>query len=476
MKDIGKLSCVTTQLTNVDGKLPDCTKQSEWLSSATNSSENGSGNNNTSNDTSGNVGMFGSLAAISMMLSDDENYDPLITTNSFLYDKTKDLMYYQVLGTKQDGQNIGTPVFRLIDADENNDKYGNIRNGFNISSDAYAKMSQLIANRTSDEPNSEANPISAITSYRFSRGLDKNIGDVVKIFIGDTIKVPVYVKIVGIDKNDTFASNITVDNETFIKQITEVDTNLLTENKIFNSIVSQNVAMTGDIDLNNIAESIRSIKVSLDNFSIAYSNSKSMFQSLLKPVLSSLGYMGGTSDLLFGKKDDRINLLNNVSLTNMGGMNDEVQEAQFSPFRITQALVNQISNIATMMMTIFILLDAVLLLIILIVIMNIVVDESQRIILTMRSIGYKNRQINWMVMGNYIIWTVISFVISYILIILTWVLVSNVIWSNFSILISLPLTADIPLIAFFVIAVIMGSGWIAAMQRINRHPLTAITD
>jgi putative ABC transport system permease protein len=476
MKDIGKLSCVTTQLTNVDGKLPDCTKQSEWLSSATNSSENGSGNNNTSNDTSGNVGMFGSLAAISMMLSDDENYDPLITTNSFLYDKTKDLMYYQVLGTKQDGQNIGTPVFRLIDADENNDKYGNIRNGFNISSDAYAKMSQLIANRTSDEPNSEANPISAITSYRFSRGLDKNIGDVVKIFIGDTIKVPVYVKIVGIDKNDTFASNITVDNETFIKQITEVDTNLLTENKIFNSIVSQNVAMTGDIDLNNIAESIRSIKVSLDNFSIAYSNSKSMFQSLLKPVLSSLGDMGGTSDLLFGKKDDRINLLNNVSLTNMGGMNDEVQEAQFSPFRITQALVNQISNIATMMMTIFILLDAVLLLIILIVIMNIVVDESQRIILTMRSIGYKNRQINWMVMGNYIIWTVISFVISYILIILTWVLVSNVIWSNFSILISLPLTADIPLIAFFVIAVIMGSGWIAAMQRINRHPLTAITD
>jgi putative ABC transport system permease protein len=461
MKDIGKLSCVTTQLTNVDGKLPDCTKQSEWLSSATNSSENGSGNNNTSNDTSGNVGMFGSLAAISMMLSDDENYDPLITTNSFLYDKTKDLMYYQVLG---------------IDADENNDKYGNIRNGFNISSDAYAKMSQLIANRTSDEPNSEANPISAITSYRFSRGLDKNIGDVVKIFIGDTIKVPVYVKIVGIDKNDTFASNITVDNETFIKQITEVDTNLLTENKIFNSIVSQNVAMTGDIDLNNIAESIRSIKVSLDNFSIAYSNSKSMFQSLLKPVLSSLGDMGGTSDLLFGKKDDRINLLNNVSLTNMGGMNDEVQEAQFSPFRITQALVNQISNIATMMMTIFILLDAVLLLIILIVIMNIVVDESQRIILTMRSIGYKNRQINWMVMGNYIIWTVISFVISYILIILTWVLVSNVIWSNFSILISLPLTADIPLIAFFVIAVIMGSGWIAAMQRINRHPLTAITD
>jgi putative ABC transport system permease protein len=169
---------------------------------------------------------------------------------------------------------------------------GNIRNGFNISSDAYAKMSQLIANRTSDEPNSEANPISAITSYRFSRGLDKNIGDVVKIFIGDTIKVPVYVKIVGIDKNDTFASNITVDNETFIKQITEVDTNLLTENKIFNSIVSQNVAMTGDIDLNNIAESIRSIKVSLDNFSIAYSNSKSMFQSLLKPVLSSLGDMG----------------------------------------------------------------------------------------------------------------------------------------------------------------------------------------
>jgi putative ABC transport system permease protein len=338
--------------------------------------------------------MFGSLAAISMMLSDDENYDPLITTNSFLYDKTKDLMYYQVLGTKQDGQNIGTPVFRLIDADENNDKYGNIRNGFNISSDAYAKMSQLIANRTSDEPNSEANPISAITSYRFSRGLDKNIGDVVKIFIGDTIKVPVYVKIVGIDKNDTFASNITVDNETFIKQITEVDTNLLTENKIFNSIVSQNVAMTGDIDLNNIAESIRSIKVSLDNFSIAYSNSKSMFQSLLKPVLSSLGDMGGTSDLLFGKKDDRINLLNNVSLTNMGGMDDEVQEAQFSPFRITQALVNQISNIATMMMTIFILLDAVLLLIILIVIMNIVVDESQRIILTMRSIGYKNRQIN----------------------------------------------------------------------------------
>jgi putative ABC transport system permease protein len=472
MKDIGKLSCVTTQLTNTDGTLPDCTKQSEWLSSAT----NGSGNNdngNSSGDTSGNIGMFGSLAAISMMLSDNKNYDPLITTNSFLFDKTKDLMYYQILGTKQDGQNIGTPAFRLIDADEKSDKYGNIKNGFNIASDAYAKMGQLITNRNSNEKNSETNPISAITSYRFSRGLDKEIGDVVKIFIGDTIKVPVYVNIVGIDKNDTFASNITVDNETFINQVASIDVNLLTENKIFNSIVSQNVAMTGDIDINNIAESIRSIKVSLDNFSIAYSNEKSMFQSLLKPVLSSLGDM---TSMIITNQDDRINLLNNVSLTNMGNMDDEVQEAQFSPFRITQALVNQISNIATMMMTIFILLDAVLLLIILIVIMNIVVDESQRIILTMRSIGYKKRQINWMVMGNYIIWTVISFVISYILIILTWVLVSNVIWSNFSILISLPLTADIPLIAFFVIAVIMGSGWIAAMQRINRHPLTAITD
>jgi hypothetical protein len=101
MKDIGKTILCDNTIDQCWWQIARLYK-TKWvgLSSATNSSENGSGNNNTSNDTSGNVGMFGSLAAISMMLSDDENYDPLITTNSFLYDKTKDLMYYQVLGTK----------------------------------------------------------------------------------------------------------------------------------------------------------------------------------------------------------------------------------------------------------------------------------------------------------------------------------------------------------------------------------------
>ncbi|KAJ3615932.1 hypothetical protein Zmor_012186 [Zophobas morio] len=356
------------------------------------------------------AGLFGSLLGIASMFDTSSSYNPLISTNTFLYDKIKDFLFYSIAGSKDDSQNIGTPYFRLVNMRQDG-LYGKISNGFNLDENASSKLNSLDDNVTSTTPNSKENPLNAIVSYRFAKGIDAEAGDVVRIYIGNTIKIPVYLKITAIDHNDTFMTNITADVDTFMHQVLAKDYNgqsqldlIGQDGLIFNSVVSQNTAMLANIDLQNIAESMKTIKIESPVLNVALGKNEnapaSLGASIMGPILNGMlgdyaSLLGDFATEMTAKTDTNVQLLNNISMSGISSsMGNTNSIAEFTPFKITLALVNQISSVATMIMSIFIVLDAVMLLIILVVIMNIVVDESSRIILTMRAIGYKNRQIN----------------------------------------------------------------------------------
>ncbi|MBY7704435.1 hypothetical protein JIY74_29835 [Vibrio harveyi] len=75
--------------------------------------------------------------------------------------------------------------------------------------------------------------------------------------------------------------------------------------------------------------------------------------------------------------------------------------------------IEKVLKIIYRIMAIFIVLTTFLLVIILVVIMNIVVGESKKTILVLRAIGYKDFEVNWIVMGSYVIGAIISFILAY---------------------------------------------------------------
>lgn len=119
---------------------------------------------------------------------------------------------------------------------------------------------------------------------------------------------------------------------------------------------------------------------------------------------------------------------------------------------------------------------ATLIVIVFVVIVSGIVDENSKTILALRALGYRKRDINFLVIGNYIIGIVIVFVLALLASYAIWGIMVNILFTNLGIIINIPTNWTVPVISFITIMITVILSWIAAISIINRKHISEIME
>ncbi|AUM62901.1 ABC transporter permease [Spiroplasma monobiae] len=442
LNDFGKLACVSplslgnSKLGSYTGSCNDVESFKIYLNKLMQNEAEESFNSNYAN----NISLPTSkhfLTLLSTFMKMESGINSLISVNEILFNGNKEafqtvLPYYVKNNSDVD---IEKASIKLIDTSEK--MGGNVRSVVNLDSVSESQMQSLT------EENKEY--VNAIISYRLSKVLDKEIGDTFKINIGKSIVLPI--KVAAINANDTLMQDIYADYWTTMKFINGSDQDE-SEIPLFNTMISSKVASDGKIDLTDIASSMNSFKYSRDTYAIASEENSPWLADVLAPKVG--GIPEGPKNTL---------LITSPSVITLP---------------ILKSVIDQFLGKMTNSMLMYILIDVVLLIILLIVIMNIIITDSINVITIMRSLGYTNGQINWMVMGKYVSGAAISYIFAFIASIGVWKFIQSFVWARFSVLIALPSLPWIPFVSAIILGAILYIGWMAAMLQIKKRPLTLL--
>lgn len=467
LSDVGRYLCLTAQSANA-GSCQDVTAYQKQLVEKGfdfDEQENEGGNSESGIEDSMNS-IFASW--ISEFLIRDLSTDQFISTNTVLFNKNTDLLTNQASYYISNNNDVDSASSSLIMFDTN-ENYGKVRNAYNFSSITDNQFTQLREN---------TNELPVIVSARLSRLLNKKVGDTFEVNVGYRGKIIQPVKIIGISENDNMTQSIYVDYDNFMNRNAE---GLTPGTMYFNNIISQNISFEGSLDLSKLQNISTMFKNKLPSTALTTSvgvDAKQWLGTILDVYLKNIDKLANISgipqveemiefikDEVIQPSDKDVNYFINANPLN-GNM---------FVLPIIKSAINGMMDQVKKSLYMYIAIDIVLMIILLVVIMNIVVNDSINIITIMRSLGYTDKKINWIVMGRYIIGSIIVFIFSYVASIVLWEVVKAIVWSKFKMLIIIPTLPWIPIVSFIVIAAIMICGWLAAMYQIKNKPLTYLS-
>ncbi|QHX36913.1 ABC transporter permease [Spiroplasma sp. BIUS-1] len=435
LNDFGKLACISPIGLMGDkpymGSCNDVESFKPYLFDFLNGLQSGQTKlSNKINPFPANDAFFTLLSTFSKM---KEGVNPLLSVNNILFNGNQEALQtslsYHVEGNSD--VDISNSLIKFIDT--TNKIGGNTREIVNFDSISDKQMNEL------SEVNGDH--LNAIISFRLSKILNKEIGDTFDIVVGKDVKVKI--RVAAINANDTLMQDIYTDYTASIKLINGEDK--FDENKLlFNTLISNKKASEGIIDLTNIAASMNSFTYSRDTYAMASSPNSPWLASIMIPMTP---------------KPKASTLFMDPSVITLP---------------ILKSVIDQVLGKMTNAMLMYILIDVVLLIILLIVIMNIIITDSINVITIMRSLGYTNGQINWMVMGKYVSGAAISYIFAFIASIGVWHFIQSFVWARFTVLIALPSLPWIPFVSAIILGAILYIGWMAAMLQIKKRPLTLL--
>ncbi|AXK51305.1 ABC transporter permease [Spiroplasma alleghenense] len=450
LSDVSKTICVLTQA--YTGESADCNDSNNW----------GLPNSQTFSGLDLLTGISPDVQALmSMALTAQVDQNAVVTPNQIYIDSNRELLQYKTNVLVDD---LNSQKFDL-ELDYFDDNLGRTQNIYRFSGVSDSQYNELKVK------NSDPTKINAIVSYRIAKLMNLSVGSEFKVRTDTTQKQPLTIKVSGINQSNAFGTLIIASYENFFNAFrTEEGSNQVIEdyqNEIIygNSIWSKNRLFNGSIDIDNIGASVAGLEFAGKSVAVSTGVDAPIFGTIFDKIFESLPGFGA----------GRAGNSNQFTVLTNGSLIAPTEFASNIPLELMTATLDTILARSTVLMTLFILLVAFLLTIILVVIMNIVVDEAANIILTMRALGYKAGEINWVVMGNYVIWTLIGFALAYLLSILVWMGILEFVWQSFGILIPFPSDWQTPIISFSILAAIMVIGWITAMLKISNRPLTNIT-
>lgn len=405
-----------------------------------------------------------SLVMSSMMLKDnpsDINHSPTLTINELFYNQKTDFLEYELpLLNLDKKKGEGSSYLRLIDSQST--KYGDYHQVYSLNGVSQEQFAKIAEPSTDDS-------INAIIPYGLARENNWAIGDVFNAQTDTNQRETIKVRVVGINKAITFRFTnggwpLDVDYHQFREKFFAADVNDLIDQglPIFSNLTSQSPLLTGKISLGDLSSSVNSLKFVGNNLALSIAPGSSVFGSIFNGMFD-FSFIEGM------KIDSNLKMITNPNIASISN------QSGITPYNIVRVGVNDAASRVNNILALFIILEAVLLLIILVVVMNIVVEEQAQVILTLRSLGYKKREVNWIVMGSYIIGALISFVIAYLLSLLIWWGVLEIAASHWSIYIFMTFSWKAPVITFLVIGFILFVGWAISDWKVNRTALTQVT-
>ncbi|WP_026389553.1 FtsX-like permease family protein [[Acholeplasma] multilocale] len=410
-----------------------------------------------------------------MMLSDINGLDDekVVTFNQLFFDEDKEHLDFYLEGIANDQKNDNPEIISLMLNDFSADsKFGDPAKQLNYQGVTSEQIESL-----KEDFGNENLTFNAIIPYFYAKSNDLKIGDIIEAKTNTLKKVDYKLRVTAINESITMKATrypqIVLDYGLFRQKMFSDELNQLFEEHPelipHSDIWSQEKMLDGDIDYRDIPGSVKKMKFSGDTVSIRIKNDAPVFASIFK------GFVAEMDEFIESGKnpqviDETVGMYTNPNLLSADRRSISL------PINISKTGVKNLSNQITTMLNIFLILQTILLAIILVVVMNIVVDEAARTILTMRALGYKPFEINWVVMGSYIIGAAISFVIAYGLSLVIW---QGFLWyaaSEFSVYIFLPFDWKALVVTFLVLGSVIGLGWFTANKQVNRTPLNQITN
>lgn len=405
----------------------------------------------------------------------EDNYlnNPVLTFNQLLYDKNNDLLASSVLAKfVEDSGLLRLDLFEI-----NNKRFADIRKFLNfdgITEEQFRKVSEKNLEYIDPETGEKLPMFNTIIPYYYAKSNGYSVNSKIKLETKTSISRKFVLNVVGINKSITLSLSKVPDlvldykvfaSKMFAETLYDKDTDTP---KHFTTLWSRHKLLDGNFDLQNIEDSFNSFKYKERNISLDIKDKTPVFLSLFSSMFDEF------NDFIsfYKNVDTQVDVYNTSNPT--PGKNSRLNSKLLS-YSLGKQGIEKVLKIIYRIMAIFIVLTTFLLVIILVVIMNIVVGESKKTILVLRAIGYKDFEVNWIVMGSYVIGAIISFILAYSL--------SNAIWLSFlyyvsykwHIYIFLPFEVHYLFITFFIIAFILFIGWFFSNQQVKKTPLTQAT-
>ncbi|WP_148552313.1 FtsX-like permease family protein [Spiroplasma mirum] len=147
-----------------------------------------------------------------------------------------------------------------------------------------------------------------------------------------------------------------------------------------------------------------------------------------------------------------------------------------STITLQQAIAKAALKLVNNSLLIMQILNGAIIFIILAVVTSSFIDEASQIILTMRALSYCLGQVNFIVIGNYVLGIILTFILSYFLTLLIWKIALDIIFTKFMVVLNVPLNWQTPLKAGVIIGVVLVLSWMLSMYLVKKRKLNELTE
>ncbi|QIA75179.1 ABC transporter permease [Spiroplasma citri] len=291
--------------------------------------------------------------------------------------------------------------------------------------------------------------IPAIISEKIAKLNNLKINDTFEFTVKNvrsTYNLSIVVK--GINKNDTTRSNVFINANT-IRFLFYDFNGKPVPGDFYDGVISKEKIIYDKINPKDLLMGKQDYKISLQNLTINIFNHN--ITDNLGKIMTTITSDGSDISIFTGPNNvELITLQKLLASAGLWILNDSL-------------LILQILN-------------GIIIFIILSVITSSVIDEASQVILTMRALGYKPRQVNFIVIGNYVLGVLFTLFFAYFISLLIWHFAVNIILEQFRFVINLPLNWQTPLKVGTIIGIILVLAWLLSMHLVKKQKLNELTE
>ncbi len=410
---------------------------------------------------------------IQPLLLTDKDTDPLITNNAIVFDSKKETL------VKNDEIRIeGHNFYSTLMAFDSNNDYGDIRRQYKFEGVAnWSRLSKINADGS----------INVIITKPIAKIKNIGVGDEIEIYLRGNKENQKAVKghVIGIQTTNIVTHTIYADYYAYLTAQTGLSTDYTYVDKeaidpeknefaykdvhYFNKVISQKKKVNlpiSDIgfDFTEITKSFTFTQDSFSYMTFVENQDKALW---FTSMIAGSNYL--SKYLSINATEWKNKISPNSFFVDVPSMMDAT-----SSYEIIKAGAQVMIKLITNMMIVNIVISLVLLLILFSVLIKIIISDAQGIIILMRSFGYKDLQINWIVIGKYLTYSVAAFIVMYIASYFTWIFIADLAWNKYAIILAIPTMYWLPFAIFAVMESVIAIGWLFGVYRLKKLPLARI--
>ncbi|WP_339023031.1 ABC transporter permease [Spiroplasma endosymbiont of Crioceris asparagi] len=412
---------------------------------------------------------------VPLLMKQRSGNNTLCALNGIIFDGKQETM---VNSFDLNFDKLGAVHPNLVLTQTKNNDFGNIANTYDLSNKNKKQLKKLLNLGNNGKPIvNEDGSINGIISARLSKWYGAKIGDTVNTFIETK---PIKVHVVGIQESSTYEDGIIADadqfwatyaskmiqNHEFIRKFDKNDKNKdinLKNVYSWNRIISNKKQFYGKL----------SSGISTDNISVGQ-DSMCISSRFILENEKNFSSNHWFFEFAIGWENDDFNHVEvcNFLVFTLSGKEFNLN-LNYSYF--IQKLLIKIQIQSSIEIMIFDTVILIFLMIILfIILIKFIIFDSKNIIILLRSFGYRDREINFIILGKYATYSVGSFLLMYFANYMLWKIIENIIWDKAKLVFHTPTVVWMGYLVFALIESIVLLCWLAGEKYIKKLPLSRL--